>query len=79
VVRDWNAMPPRGKLFVSEAEGGLRLVTVDHAYIDPALPRSAVQLITVYWRLDGNPAKREVIRQFKNNFDFAALQRMLDR
>jgi hypothetical protein len=79
VVRDWNAMPPRGKLFVSEAEGGLRLVTVDHAYIDPTLTRSAVQLITVYWRWDDNPAKSEVIRQFKNNFDFAALQGMLDR
>lgn len=79
VVRDWNAMPPRGKIFGSEAEGGLRLVTVDHAYIDPALPRSSVQLITVYWRRDGNPAKREVIRQFKNNFDFAALHRILDQ
>ncbi|MBZ5527110.1 MAG: hypothetical protein LAN71_04300 [Acidobacteriia bacterium] len=64
---------------MSEAEGGLRLVTVDHAYIDPALPRSSVQLITVYWRREDSPARSEVIRQFKNNFDFAALQRMLDR
>jgi hypothetical protein len=80
VVREWSASPARGKVFVSEAEGGLRLVVVDPAFIDTALPRSAVQLIVVYWRWnEDNPAKREMIRQFKNNFDVAALEKMLGR
>jgi hypothetical protein len=37
-------------------------------------------LIVVYWRWDeANPAKRDMIHQFKNNFDVAALEKMLDR
>jgi hypothetical protein len=37
-------------------------------------------LITVYWRWnDRDPAKSELIRQFKQNFDFQALAQMLGR
>jgi hypothetical protein len=79
VVRDPNQTPSRGKVFVTEAERGLRLVTIDRSYIDPTLPRTAVQLITVHWSHDESPVKNELIRQFESNFDFAALQRLLDR
>jgi hypothetical protein len=80
IVREWSADPTHGKLFVTEAERGLPLVTVDRTYIDPSLPPSAVQLITVYWRWnDDVPVKREMMRQFKTNFDLAALERLLDR
>ena len=80
VVREWNADPPRGRIFASEADHGLRLVTVDQTYIDRSLPKSAVQSIVLYWRWNEDvPTKREMIRQFKTNFDVAALEKLLDR
>ena len=71
---------PRGRIFVSEAEGGRRLVTIDARWFEPASSRTAVRVITVYWRVDRtNPVNSEVIRQFKNNFDFQALRQMIDQ
>jgi len=71
---------PKGRIFVSEAEGGKPLVTIDAALFKPTSSRTAVKIITVYWRTDrSNVAKSEVIRQFKNNFDFQALRQMLDQ
>jgi hypothetical protein len=36
-------------------------------------------LIVVHWTWEEEvPAKKEVIRRFKNNLDFATLQKMLD-
>ena len=76
IVRDQGAQPE--KLFVTEAQGGQRLVTIDRSLFDPALPRQSIQLIVVYWSWnDKNPAKNEFIRQFKQNFDFDALRQML--
>ena len=45
-----------------------------------SLPKSAVQLIVLYWRWnDDQPVKREMMRQFKYNFDVAALEKLMDR
>jgi hypothetical protein len=77
VVRDPSAA--LAKLFVSEARGQ-RLVTVDKGFFDPALPRQAIQMVTVYWSWDENdPPKAEMIRQFKQNFDFGALRQMIGK
>jgi hypothetical protein len=76
IVRDQGADPD--KLFVTEARGGRRLVTIDRSFFDPALPREAIQLITVFWMWnDKDPAMAEFIRQFKQNFDFGTLKQML--
>jgi hypothetical protein len=80
VIRNgaYPASPGRGKLFVTEAEGGKPLVTVDRAFFDAKVPRDTIQFITVYWSWDDqNPSKVEMIRVFKQNFDFAALKQML--
>lgn len=82
VIRNgaYPAMPGRSKLFVTEAEGGKRLVTEDRAFFDPKLPREAIQFITVYWSWDDqNPSKVEMIRVFKQAFDFGALKQMLGK
>jgi len=69
----------RGKVFVTETEGGRPLVTVDGQWFNPTSSRTAIRVITVYLRVDRtNPVNSEVIRQFKNNFDFKALRQMLD-
>ena len=74
----YPALPGRGKLFATEAEGGKRLVTVDKAFFDPTLPRGAIQFIAVQWSWDEqNPSKAEMIRAFKQGFDFGALKQML--
>jgi hypothetical protein len=78
IVRDQGSSPE--KLFVTEAEGGQRLVTIDRSLFDPALPRQSIQLIIVYWSWnDKDPAKDEFIRQLKQNFDFEALKQMLGK
>ena len=81
LVRDISALPGGTRLFVTEAEGGRHLVTVDKSYFDPKLPRDKIQLITVHWHSSPNdPADRpkvEMVEAFKRNFDFLALGEML--
>lgn len=80
IVRDITASPGRTKLFVTEAEGGRHLVTIDKSFFNPKLPREAIQFITVHWSWNNkNVPKVEAIRQFKENFDFEALKQMLGK
>lgn len=78
VIRSGFAPPET--LFISEAQGGKRLVTVDTSVFKSNLPREMIQLVTVYWRWETkSPAKLELIRQFKDNFDFQAVREMLGK
>ena len=81
LVRDLTTLPGGSRLFVSEAEGGRHLVTVDKSYFNPNLPRAAIQLITVHWHSSpndpGDRPKVEMLEAFKRNFDFLSLQEML--
>jgi hypothetical protein len=71
---------PRSKVFVTEAQGGEPLVTLEAAPFKPAASRTAVKIITVYWRVSkSTDAESVAIRQFKENFDFQALRKMLDQ
>ena len=80
IIRDITASPSRAKLFVTEAEGGRHLVTIDKGFFNPKLPRETIQFITVRWNWnDKDIPKVEAIRQFKENFDFAALRQMLGK
>lgn len=80
VVREWNGSPAHGRIFTADPSLGQRLVTVDHKYIDPAKPLSAVQLIVIYWTMDvDNPPKMDAIRKFKENFNLDTLQKLMDR
>ena len=80
IVRDISALPGSAKLFVSEAEGGRHLVTIDKSFFNPKLPRDTIQFITVHWNWnDTDIPKAEAIRQFKQNFDFEALKQMLGK
>lgn len=83
LVRDVTTLPGGSKLFVAEAEGGKHLVTIDTSYFNPRLPRDKIQLITMHWHSSPNdPADRpkvEMLRAFKENFDFIALWEMLEQ
>jgi hypothetical protein len=80
IVLEWSGDPKRGRIFAPNAQHGQRLVTVDQTYIDRSLPRTAVQLIVLYWRWDEDtPVKREFSREFRRNFDVKALEKLLDR
>jgi hypothetical protein len=78
IVRDTSATPGRVKLFATEAEGGRHLITIDKSYFDPKLPRDTIQLITVEWNwsLEAAP-KMAAVKRLKENFDFAALKKMI--
>jgi hypothetical protein len=80
IILDQNQNPARGKVFVSENDYGLRLVTIDRSYIDHTLPPSAVQLITLEWENSGqNPAQQAAMAQFESNLDLDALGHLLNR
>ncbi len=80
LVRDITASPSGAKIFAAEAEGGKHLVTIDKSFFNPKLPRETIQFITVHWNWnDTDVPKAEAMRQFKQNFDFAALRQMLGK
>lgn len=78
IIRD--PFETKDRLFVTEAKGGKRVITIDKDFFNPKLPRPAIQFITVYWGWDHkHPAVAEAIRQLKQNFDFEALKQMLGK
>src|SRR5262245_12462127 len=81
VLRNPYVVPGgKEKVFATEAEGGRRVFVISARFFDASLPRDAVQFMTLYWTWDANPkdpAKAEVMRQFKENFDMQALRAML--
>jgi hypothetical protein len=81
IIRDASALPGgRAKVFVTQAEGGNELVTIEPDLFKPASSRTAVRIITVYWKVHGSsPAEAEAVRLFKDSFNFEALRQMLDR
>ncbi len=80
VVRDFSALPGKAQLFATEAEGGNRLVKIGQSSFDPKSPRPTIQFMVVSLRWnEKDPVKAELIRQFKQNFDFKALQQMLGK
>lgn len=83
LVRDVTTLPGGSRLFATEAEGGRHLVTIDKSYFNTKLPRDKIQLITVHWHSSpsdpGDRPKVEMLRAFKENFDFIALWEMLEQ
>ena len=80
VVRDPNALPPRDPLFASEEQGGKPLATLDRSLFTVSSPRDTVRIAVIYWRWKTDDTnKRELIRQFKERFDFKAVQQMVGR
>jgi hypothetical protein len=83
IVRNPYVVPGgRESVFATEAEGGRRVFVISPRFFDSKLPRHAVQFVTVHWRWDArakDPAKAEVVRQFKERFDVQALRGMLGR
>lgn len=80
VIRDYSAAVSKEKVFADEDKDGKRLAVIKKSFFNQNLPRHVVQFITVYWRWnDKNPAKDNLIRQFKQSFDFQELKRMLEK
>jgi hypothetical protein len=76
----WPALSSSLRPFATEAEGGLRLVTINKDFFDPRSPRDTIQFITVCWSWDDTiRSKSEMIREFKKNFNFRALMQMLGK
>ncbi len=75
-----NPFEKGDRLFVTEAKGGKPVVAVDKEFFDAKLPRPAIQFMIVYLDWDEkNPAVFAAMRQFKQNFDLAALKQMLGK
>lgn len=80
IVRDYSALPGRAKLFAAESDGSKRLVTIDKSFFNAKLHRETIQLIAISWSWnDKDLAKAEMIRLFKQEFDFEALSQMLGK
>jgi hypothetical protein len=81
VISDINAFPGgRKQMFISEAQGGFQLVTIDAKLFEPTSSRTAIKIITVFWEYNPRDVlKANAIQQLKDNLDVAALKQMLDR
>lgn len=83
LVRDVTTLPGGSRLFATETEGGRHLVTIDKSYFNAKLSRDKIQLITIHWHSSpSDPLDRpkvEMLRAFKENFDFIALWEMLEQ
>ena len=78
-VKEPWAVPPNS-LFVSEAEGGWAMGTVSGKIFYGQGSPAVIRVITVYLMWDPkHPAESGLIREFKERFDFHALQDMLGR
>jgi hypothetical protein len=79
IVRDVVTMPgERAPMFVAEGQDSKRLATIDRSLFEASGPRDAVRIAVVYWRWKGDDAnKKEMIRQFKERFDFKAVREMV--
>ncbi|MGV3556699.1 hypothetical protein [Larkinella arboricola] len=67
--------------FEEQATQGRPLVTHDLKYGDPRLPRHAIQSIQLLMKYETAPdmvAKREMIRQFRENIDLDGLKALLE-
>ena len=80
VIRNYYGGVSKENVFAADDKDGKRLAVIRKSFFTPNLPRHAVQFVTVYLRWDDkNPAESGVIRQFKENFDFQELKRMLEK
>ena len=64
--------------FATESEGRM-LVTVNEKYFNPKLAAHIPQFIVVYWRWNTEKPCVEFAKQIQANFNFKALQDMLDK
>jgi hypothetical protein len=80
IIASPTTVPPKGKVFVTEQEGGRKIFTVNKDFFNPNLPRDAIQLISVYlfWD-DKHPVETKFVKEFKEKFDFQALRQMLGK
>jgi hypothetical protein len=77
VIRELSTMPgDRQPMFVSEEQGGYPLATLDKKVFEGG--RDSVRIVVVYWRWTAKDTnKTEMIRQFKERFNFKAVREML--
>ncbi|QIP12824.1 hypothetical protein G8759_09400 [Spirosoma aureum] len=68
--------------FDEQAKNGHPLVTHDFAYSDPKLPRHAIQFVQLWLRYEDAPdmvAKRELMRQFRQNIDLDGFRALIEK
>lgn len=67
------------KGFSTEAQGSQQLVRLNPDYFDSKLPKYVPRFLIVYWRWNKNKPAEDFKNQLEANFNFKALQAMLDK
>ena len=67
------------KKFTTEEKGGRMMVFVNNDYFNTKLPRSAPQLIVLYWSWDKNGAALNFNKAMEENFPINELKEMIDK
>ena len=65
--------------FSTDAKGGHQLVRLNPDYFNNKLPAYIPQFLVVYWRWDKGKAEENFKNQLEANFNFTALQEMIDK
>jgi hypothetical protein len=66
------------KKFADENKGYM-MVQVNESYFNKKLPTYMPQFLVAYWRWESNKSSLYLAEQIEKNFDFKALQQMLDK
>ncbi len=67
------------KEFTTEEKGGQQLVRLNPDYFNMTLPKYITQLLIVYWSWGMGKAELNFKKQVESNFNFNALQEMIDK
>lgn len=67
------------KGFSTDAKGGQQLVRLNPDYFNSNLPAYVPQFLVVYWSWDKGKPEENFKNQLEANFNFAALQEMIDK
>ena len=79
IVREWHPLTADIPIFMTEAEGGGMLVTLNPAYWRKDLPKYVPQFIWMYWNCQPLAATQDLKKRIEEYFPIEKLQAMIDK
>ena len=79
IINEWHPLTADVPIFMTEAEGGGMLVTLNPNYWRKDLPKYVPQFIWMYWNCQPLAATQDLKKRIEENFPVEKLQAMIDK